>query len=310
MLVTSVNSVLHVIPGIPYGGMQRVVAQLVTEQRRQGLDARVLCLYEYPLLLQELDERKIPYLTTGNLRPSFPGFWKYVSSLKETNSAIIHLHLGLLWSNGLGLITKKIPWIGHFHTYYSPRTIKSKLLHLINYHLLNACIGVSASVSDALHPWFTKRNVKIFTVLNGIEIPDESKIAFKRVNGSKCYGMATRLTEGKGVWEFIRVAELILKVQPDAKFFLAGEGPLRTPITDHIQDRGLASQISLSGHMKYIDKFWTSIDVALFTSPCDGFGLSIVEPMALGIPVVAYRTGCGSDEINPGRYHGLESQLG
>ena len=308
--MTNLKRVLHVLPGTPYGGMQRLVTQLVTEQRRRGLDARVLSLYEDPLFSQELAERKIPFTATNNTRPNLPGFWKYLVSLQEANAAIIHLHMGLLWSNGLGLLTKRKPWIGHFHSYYRPKTIKSKIFHRINYYLLDACIGVSASVSESLRPWFKKKNVNIFTVNNGIELHDEWKIRYYRRNRSINYGMATRITEDKGVWEFIQAAEAILKIQSTARFVLAGDGPLRNQIVDYVQSNKLSEQISLPGHLKDIDEFWTSLDVALFTSPCDGFGLSIIEPMSLGIPVVAYRTGFGSDELIIDEITGLRADWG
>ena len=37
--------VLHIVPAKPYGGIQRVVAQLASAQVRNGVDARVLSLY-------------------------------------------------------------------------------------------------------------------------------------------------------------------------------------------------------------------------------------------------------------------------
>jgi glycosyltransferase involved in cell wall biosynthesis len=39
------------------------------------------------------------------------------------------------------------------------------------------------------------------------------------------------------------------------------------------------------------------VDIAAFTPPCEPFGLRLIEPIAHGVPVLAYRNGTGSDEV-------------
>ena len=39
------------------------------------------------------------------------------------------------------------------------------------------------------------------------------------------------------------------------------------------------------------------LDLAIFSAPGEPFGLRLIEPVAEGVPVIAYETGAGSDEI-------------
>jgi glycosyltransferase involved in cell wall biosynthesis len=64
------------------------------------------------------------------------------------------------------------------------------------------------------------------------------------------------------------------------------------------------------GHVTDIDKFWRSIDVAIFTAPREPLGLRILEAMAAGIPVVSYRTGFGSDELIVDGVTGVQAEWG
>ena len=43
--------------------------------------------------------------------------------------------------------------------------------------------------------------------------------------------------------------------------------------------------------------FWAGADLAAFTPPFEPFGLRLIEPIAYGVPVIAYRTGSGADEV-------------
>ncbi len=114
----------------------------------------------------------------------------------------------------------------------------------------------------------------------------------------------------KGCGNLSELQRLILKIQPDARFFLAGDGPLRKQVIEYVQINELSDQVFLPGHLKDMDCYWMSLDVALFTSPCEPFGLRLIEPMSLGIPVVAYRTGCGSDDLIIDEITGLRADWG
>ena len=54
-------TVLHVVPARPFGGMQRIAALLAAAQRRSGLDAHVLAIYDSVEFLDLLERYDVPH---------------------------------------------------------------------------------------------------------------------------------------------------------------------------------------------------------------------------------------------------------
>jgi glycosyltransferase involved in cell wall biosynthesis len=290
--------VLHIVPGIPFGGMQKLAAELAAEQKAGGLDARFLMVYDSPPLASLLKQLDVPVLTVGGTRPSLRAAREFKELLREAAPDLVHLHGGLLWTNLLGLMGKKCPWIYHAHTYPASKAgWRGILLKAVNNRLIDAVIGVSSSVSGEYEREL-KGRCPVFTIHNGIRLPAKAGDGRQdRRNGPPLFGMATRFAPDKGVFEFIEVAAEIARRLPTAEFVLAGDGPLLPEAKERARQLGLEGKFGFPGFVNDMDQFWKSLDVALFTCPRDTFGLGIIEPMAYQVPVASYLTGAGSDEI-------------
>jgi len=290
--------VLHIVPGIPFGGMQKLAAEMAAEQRARGLEVKFLMVYDSPPLAALLKELAVPVLTVGGTRPSLGAARKFRKRLREAAPDLVHLHAGLLWTNLLGLTGKKCPWIYHAHNYPVRQTgWRGRLLRVVNDRLIDAVIGVSRSVSGEYEREL-KGRCPVFTVHNGIRLLAKPDIhQQKQQNNPPRFGMATRFAADKGVFEFIEVSAEILRRLPAAEFVLVGEGPLLPAAKERAGQFGLEGKLAFPGFVNDMAQFWNSLDVALFTSPKEPFGLRLIEPMAQQIPVAAYLTGAGSDEI-------------
>ena len=290
--------IVHVIPSLPYGGMQRLVAQIAEEQCRRGRHAHVLAVYESTTFADDLRGRGVPFLVTPGTRPSVIGARAFRAHLRSLQPDVVHLHGGLLWSNTTSLFLKREPWIQHVHSYPDSLTgMKGAALRVINARLCDGYIGISRSVAEAVRVHIKGSVAPVYTIYNGIAPCAEPVTSPPNSPDTPVFGMATRLAQDKGVWEFIAVAAAILKLQRSARFVLAGDGPLAPPLREFIRNNGWEHCFSLPGHIAKVDEFWRSLDVALFTAPREPLGLRILEPMTAGIPVAAYRTGFGSDEL-------------
>jgi glycosyltransferase involved in cell wall biosynthesis len=289
-------TVLHVVPATPFGGLQRIAALLAAEQRRSGLDSHVLALYsdlEFQNLLQRCE---VPHTF---LHGSWPGFTilRQYRAVSLRNWSLVHVHGGLLWSNIMALFSKRTPVVYHAHNYPTlARSLKSRLLNHVNRSLVDVVIAVSEDVARAWRAVGLGRAVEC--VYNAVELPNAAKPnRLPRSAQSPVFGMATRLAKDKGVFEFIEVAEVIHTHRRGARFILAGDGPERSELANEVNRRGLSEAFVFPGYVRDLDTFWAAVDVALFTAPNEPFGLRILEPMVRGVPVAAFLTGAGSDEI-------------
>lgn len=303
--------VLHVVPGTPFGGMQLVVCDLAYEQKRQGIDVVVLVIYESRKMSERLERDGIPYCIVPGQRPSFRGVAAYSSFITQSNADLIHLHSGLLWADIVGLARKRCPWLLHAHSYpSSDGSVKSLVKCSVERNLADALIGVSNSVSQA-HSKLMSPGAPIFTVYNGVSI--QTDVGYNPVGctaGTATFGMATRFAPDKGVFEFIEVADRISQQLPKARYMLAGDGPLLNEARERVKSLGLQESFEFCGFVGNIQQFWSRVDIALFTGPREPFGLRLVEPMLLGIPVVAYLSGAGSDEIIQADHNALVANWG
>jgi len=101
-------------------------------------------------------------------------------------------------------------------------------------------------------------------------------------------GSCSRLSPEKKVLEMIHLAESF----PEQTFLIAGDGPLKNELEEHIQQKVLKN-IFLLGRLDDRDlaDFYASLDIFISCSRYETFGISLAEAQQFGVPVVAPRVG-------------------
>jgi glycosyltransferase involved in cell wall biosynthesis len=79
--------------------------------------------------------------------------------------------------------------------------------------------------------------------------------------------------------------------QPDLHWVIAGEGDLRPILESRIRELGLRDRVHLMGHIASPERLIADADLFVMSSRQEGLGTSVLEAMALGIPVAS--TGAG-----------------
>jgi L-malate glycosyltransferase len=100
----------------------------------------------------------------------------------------------------------------------------------------------------------------------------------------------------KGHSGFLRIAKRINQRMPDVEFVLAGDGPLRAELEREAEALGIGNRVLFLGDRRDIPAVMASLDVAVLTSDSESLSNVILEAMAMGLPVVAYRVG-GNAEL-------------
>ncbi|MFY9561006.1 MAG: glycosyltransferase [Terriglobales bacterium] len=126
--------------------------------------------------------------------------------------------------------------------------------------------------------------------------------AFPRKPGRLRVGMVARMNARyKNHSGFLRIAAQIHQRMPEVEFLLAGDGPLRRELEQEAQKLGLGNAVVFLGDRRDIPAVHASMDVALLTSDSESLSNVILEAMAAGLPVVAYRGGGNPELINEQR---------
>ncbi len=135
---------------------------------------------------------------------------------------------------------------------------------------------------------------KIFSIPTGIDLDmfniEKVKPAVQR--DSYTVGMVGVLRSWKGHRYFIEAIPLILKVIPDASFYIVGDGPQFRNIKGMIENLGLIGKVFMQGHREDIPEIIASLDVLVHPSYAnEGVPQSLLQALAMERAVVASDAG-------------------
>lgn len=139
---------------------------------------------------------------------------------------------------------------------------------------------------------------KIRVVYNGV---DSSKFdvhyddshphaLFKR--GRKVVLFLGRLTEQKGPVQFLHAAKKVLEEKKDVLFVMAGSGELQPLLINLAIDLGIIDNVMFLGYVSDEDqkKLYAVSDVYVMPSTSEPFGITALEAMSSGTPIIISRT--------------------
>jgi glycosyltransferase involved in cell wall biosynthesis len=145
---------------------------------------------------------------------------------------------------------------------------------------------------------------KIKVIYNGIDLTDFVAIR-KRRNKTAVVAIIANLNRPvKRVDLFIQAATKVLKQYPDTRFWIFGEGPLRSSLEELAHELGINNHIVFWGRPKNLIELLGQIDIGVNCSDSEGFSNAIMEYMAAGKPTIATHTG-GNSELIAHQVNGL-----
>lgn len=212
----------------------------------------------------------------------YTGFWAHImGSAPESTSKVIYLH----------------------NEMEAERKTKHPQLDVVfeDYRLFDRAISVSESVASANEAYLVKKGMVVnsqprFTWANNLldsakieaalEAPLPQKVQELVKEGEEYIVIVARLSIEKA---HLRTLEAYSEISKDErkKLVLVGEGPQRPVLEQRIRDLGLDDDVFLVGFLK------NPLGVVLHArslgllSKWEGQGLTLLEAMAIGVPVVA-----------------------
>ena len=143
--------------------------------------------------------------------------------------------------------------------------------------------------------------------------PIESPIIYNGTDTHRCIGNAKERLAWRekhsidpDAWVFVNIGRLhrhknhhllvdafhdVAEHIPNALLLIVGSGALCVEIEQHIAALGLQQKVRLLGDRQDIGAILNAGDALVSTSDCEGFGITVVEAMAAGRPVVATAVG-------------------
>ena len=186
--------------------------------------------------------------------------------------------------------------IMHSHNSSNMGSFKSKILHKLNKPFLHKYATHFWSCDMCASKWmFTDKIIKSdkHRIINNAI--DTDKYAFNNnarqslrkslgVHDDEIlYGHVGRFHFQKNHEFLIDVFDEIAKKQPKAKLVLIGQGPDKERIKSKVNNLGLTDKVMFLGTRQDTNKLYSAMDVFLFPSLFEGFGLVVLEAECNGL---------------------------
>ncbi|VVB99006.1 D-inositol-3-phosphate glycosyltransferase [uncultured archaeon] len=139
---------------------------------------------------------------------------------------------------------------------------------------------------------------KVRVVYNGVDSARFSGISLDRKTadgikkGRKIVLFLGRLTEQKGPVQFLHAAKKVLSKNPDVLFVVAGKGELLPLLINMSLEMGMSQNVKFLGYVPEEEqqKIYKLADVYVMPSTSEPFGITALEAMASGVPVIISKT--------------------
>lgn len=114
-----------------------------------------------------------------------------------------------------------------------------------------------------------------------------------------------RLVTTKGLPSLLRAWRTVIGARPDALLVLVGSGGLglqncEEALRQYVAEHALQSTVRFTGSVDNVHEYLQASDVFVFPTEREAFGISVIEAMACGLPVVTTRVDGIRDIVRPG----------
>jgi glycosyltransferase involved in cell wall biosynthesis len=283
-----------------WGGMEMITLTGIKELLKRGIHVELLCAAESRI---HIEANNLGIL----IHPVNAGsYFHPVSSIRvsliirKMNFDIIHTHASKdLWLlvPSLQLLSRRIPLILTKHI--GSFIVKKDFLHKRLYGYVTRTIAISSIIKKNLLDTTPLREDQIVLIPNGIDTekfnPDKTagekiRNEFNISSDEILIGMMARFSPGKGHEEFIKSAAELNKKYKSLKFIIVGEAS-RGEDSYAEEIKLLAKKLNLdnlifAGYRTDIPETLASMDIFVFPSHAEAFGLALTEAMAMEKPTI------------------------
>ena len=306
---TSPLRVFHVIDGLGTGGAERSLAEMLGELDARGIASTVLPLQRRGRGVEA------SLATSADVRfldgPGIVGQVRHLrTAIRQGKPDLLHTTLfaastvgRLAAAGGPPVLTSLV------NTPYDParradlRFAKGKLAAVQTFDRATSRLtahfhAITQAVADAAERDLGIDPRRITVVPRGrdadrLGVPSpERRAAARRMLGIDATARVVvnvgRQEFQKGQRHLLEAADLLRESHPDTVFLVCGrEGAVSDELAQLHRDLGLDHRVRFLGHRDDVPDVVAAADVFAFPSLFEGLGGSLIEAMALGVPIVA-----------------------
>lgn len=307
--------VLWCIKCLGFGGAERLLASAARRRDREQFHYEAAyILPAYNALAPELEEAGVPVHLLGstNRHADLRWLWRLRQLLLAGRYDIVHLHLPYMAALGRVVVRTLPPsvrpkLITSEHNLWKTNHLAVRLFNSLTMPLDDANIAVSRFVKDAL-PARHRRRFEV--VVHGVLLDHLESLLADRAkvradlgveDHEVLIGTVANFRAGKGYDRLLHAAKELLDRGLPVRFAAVGQGPLEQEIRKQHQELGLGRSFQLLGFRADALRVLAAFDIFVLASLAEGFPISVMEALGVGVPVVATAVGGVPDAVTNGR---------
>lgn len=314
--------ILHIIPSLSKGGAERLVLTICNEmQKRDGLSVRVVTFSnknEYPNVTQNITWDVVPSVYIPSLRGkaicNIDALQKYVSDYKPD---IIHTHL---WEAEIVSRQVNYPnavWVSHFHDsmrQLSKLSFPISKIKITDFFERNLMIKLYKKYSNSFiciskdTKKYAMRNLpklfhsRIFLLHNAIDNSIfKNKLSSTFQNNQISLITVGRLDDNKNQIFLLQVVKFLKELGYSVTLQIIGDGICKNLLESFCRENNLLNNVQFLGAVNNPEIYLWQSNIYVHAALSEGFGLTLVEAMAAGLPVVCLDGKGNRDLIEQGK---------
>lgn len=199
----------------------------------------------------------------------------------------------------VGLIAKLLGIPNIIYRRGIPRPLKNHFLnrwyfrHVVTRLIVNSKVTLEAFQQSFPFDWDLLRPHVLYNAID-TEHWKPSTMTDKSV-----VGVVGRLSHEKGQDLALEAFAKVCTELPEAKLWFIGEGDFCTELQAKAAALNISDHCWFAGHQENVQDWMKQMSVLLVPSRWEGFGFVIIEAMALGLPVIAFKGTAAEEIIDP-----------
>ncbi|MEX2284970.1 MAG: glycosyltransferase [Gemmatimonadota bacterium] len=286
--------VLHAVQSLNYGGMERLIADLIRLSNRDRFELHLLALQYLGRFSEGLERIATLHVAPPMDRWSLLRPTQLTHLIRQIAPDVVHTHSGVWLKAGRAARLAGVPLTIHTeHGRRSPDPWSDRLIDRVAARNSDRVVAVSDLLAFQLISRLGLPKTKVTVVINGVDTelhrPGHGEPSLRRELGVASeipiLGSVGRLESIKGY--DIALRALAMLPDPRPVLVIGGDGSERSRLHDMAVELGIRDRVHLLGWRDDIPSIHAASTLFTMSSRSEGTSVSLLEAMSAGLaPVV------------------------